>query len=159
MKQSVKQFNAWIVAHFDTLRASLLDEDAFQDAYLATVKELGRRPDLNYPALFLAEYRRAQKHGLGLALQYYRPNPLFFEFLAENEEKEQPSTPRVSMAKIDTFCRASLSREEYTFFALKFKDGLPNTTLAEFYGISIRAVTAKVHNIQHSIQSKFATAI
>lgn len=159
MKQSVIQFNAWIVTNFDTLMAALPDNDAFQDAYLATARKLQKHPERGYASIFLSEYRIAQKHGLNLSFQYYRPNPLFFDFLKEDDTEVEQTAPRPSVEEIDRFCRAYFTQEDYTFFKLKFKNGMPNTVLAEFLGITTKAVSAKVHSIQSNIQSKFAQAI
>lgn len=159
-------FNNWIVCNYSKIRERLslqgnLDDDNLQDAYLLTFGARGDVAYSDYLRLFLRNYRNERKKTVAHSFLYVYPDPLFFEFLhedeAQEEERRQKTLP--SLNCVMRYVKATNNADDVQIFSYYMLQGLPYSTIADYTGCSRTAVRKKIDVIKQDIQHYFSKAI
>lgn len=158
-------FNYWIACNYAKIKERLLlqgslDEDSLQDAYLLSVSTRGEVCYNDYPQLFLKCYRNARKKETAHGFLYIYPDPLFFEFLQEEEQEEERQKKTMpSLNRILQYVKIHNSADDVQMFSYYMLQGLPYSTIADYTGCSRITVRKKIDAIKQDIQHYFKRAI
>lgn len=159
-------FNNWIACNFSKIRERLslqdnFDEDSLQDAYLLTVGTTGEVAYSDYLRLFLLNYRNEREKTVAHSFLYVYPDPLFFEFLHEDEKQEEERRQKAlpSLNRILQYVKARNNADDIRIFSYYMLQGLPYSIIADYTGCSRTAVRKKIDAIKQDIQYYFKRAI
>lgn len=159
-------FDAWITRQHDRLKQriisnSTLDEDAFQEAYLA-VREVVRPEDSErtFEGLFMKAYKNTLAHEYSQESRYAHPDPLFFIFLRTEdtetrEKQEQYRRGEVTAKQVDDYVKYHFVIGDYMIFRLKFFDGMSWQGLIDYTGHSSATIARKINGIKEQVKRHF----
>ena len=165
------QFDAWVSRRHDYLRQRIMlicafDEDAFQEAYLATRASL--QPDesdsLFYPH-FVAAYRRQVRKHFADGYKYFHPDDLYFAFLHSEEPADAMALDAVKQQREDKvkairkFASRAFSREDLQLFTLYFLNGFTYREISLATGRCINKVMERVHATTDMTRRNFTPPI
>ncbi len=163
------RFDEWISQHHTALRKRIMtscifDDDVFHDTYL-TMREKGIGSNQsNIEGDFLKLYKVMFSRSFSAQAQYLHPDPLFFQYLRTeaiefdniDRDMDEPDIIEVQAKKIDRYCRATLGREDYELFNLRFIACLTIRELIAYTGRSSLTIQRKLQRIIELIRAHFA---
>lgn len=163
------QFDEWICRHHNALRQRIMvscifDEDIFHDTYLM-MRETVAIPIGKYmESDFLKLYKILFMRSFNAQSKYVFPDPLFFRYLRTEAVEfdlsevdiEEPEPIEEQAKKIDRYCRATLGRDDYELFKLRFIACLSIRELIAYTGRSSATILKKLQQIIELIRAHFA---
>ena len=123
------EFNAWVTRHHSELRKHVsrgiqLSEDAFQEAYLSTWGIVGREDnERTFGEQFAAAYKEAIAREYDYRDSHVSPDPIFFDFLREEEDGEEQTRDDVDCRQVQEYVRRRFPATDYALFRLIYVDG------------------------------------
>lgn len=166
MHTASPSLNEWICRNAATLKNKLclyktLDEDAFQDAYLALASAPETEEDhAGYEVAFMKAYRKFSGKHLSETFAAWHPDELFFSLLPSGDGEpmedtpEEPRTDRIA-AKIRQHIRATFPRRDVRIFELRLI-GFSNRDVADAFGIGPAAIKNMTERIITQTRREFA---
>lgn len=148
------------------LRARLLlhgsiDEDAFQDTYLALATTCSNiDKGAAFERAFFTVYRKFVRKNLREAFSTWHPDELFFLLLPSEDEDpmedapEEPSTEKI-VAKIQRHIRATFPRRDVRILELRLL-GFSCRDITDTFGISTTAINNTTNRIITQTRREFA---
>lgn len=163
------QFDEWISRHHNALRKRIMvscifDDDVFHDTYLTMRESVVAAHGKDIEGDFLKLYKIMFSRSFSAQAQYIHPDPLFFQYLRTEavdfgiteETEEEPDRIEQQAKKIDRYCRATLGREDYELFNLRFIACLTIRELIAYTGRSSLVIQRKLQRIIELIRAHFA---
>jgi len=159
-------FNHWISSNYGKIKERLslqysFDEDSLHDAYLLCVRTKSEVAYNEFPSLFLKCYHSARKKATAHGFVFIYPDPLFFDFLCDDEEQneEKPTKAMPSANRIMQYIKAKYKADDILLWNLSMLQGLPNKTIADYTGCSCVALRKKIETMKQDVKQYFNRAI
>ena len=165
MSYTTAQLNNWVAINAPKMAKRLaayrpLDEDAFQDSYLALF-ELSKTCDevLSFEQVFAATYKKLSNKNLSEIFRMCHPDDFFFALLVADEEAEVQK-PRVSESlfkQMQSFIKHSFTRAEVSALEMTLK-GYSYRDVSDCLGMGTAAIKSAIKRIKQQTRRRFEGA-
>lgn len=166
MERTSLTFSGWLIDNAARLKERLslqgiLDEDAFQDAYIAIVTSVEQESTSDYEKTFLKAYRQLYKRNMGESFTTSHPDELFFNMLSSDEaepmEETEDAADTAPLAnRLISHIRKSFPPKDVMAFEMKMK-GLSLRDISDALGIGTTAARNAIERITEMTRERFAT--
>lgn len=158
-------FDKWFLENYSRLKEmvslkSILDEDAFHEAYLVIVTDKSMSASSkDFRKIFLTAYKAITKRSLSENYRVCFPDELFFAMLPTPEIEDEPKIDTTALAsEIRSYIHNTFTAVQKSIFTMRVQ-GYSIRETADTFGINNDQVKDEVRNITCRTRERFAYAI
>lgn len=168
-RNTATSFNEWVEGNAERLRQRLslytmIDEDAFQDAYLSLATTSKRKQEASFfERTFVEIYRQLVRKNLNESYSTAHPDELFFSLIPADEagHETEPDAPRASKNLIMTIqkhIRSTFSQREVTAWNMRL-EGHSYRDITDVVDMGTTAINNTLRRIANETRAQFSYAL
>lgn len=158
--QNIQLFDKWISKNYSKIKEKFsvhqsLDEDCFNDAYIASLRAVKQeQKNKEFLEIFINCYKTAVRKSLSHRMRFVCPDPLFFDFLHDEEVEEgKEAHGKFSYSTVLFYAKHHFSHSDFELFRMNLLNSISCKCLAEYTGKSEKSIYQKIKVMKHSIKS------
>lgn len=165
LDKEISAFDKWFIENYSRLKESislksLLDEDAFHEAYLAVITNSKLSENMiDFRKVFLTTYRTISRRSLNESYTVCHPNELFFTLLPDTDVEDEPKKDLSRLvATIRGFIKNTFTPLQKDIWQMRLQ-GYSIKDTADSFGISNGQVMTEINIVRSRTCEQFACVI